>query len=140
MFCKHFAYKVDLWDNITTHSSTKTMSCMLTKITLYLLYVERIQIIDSPVYVVPYWSKIVINVFCIFSLQIYQRDYLILRLLYTAIRWYDSSFTYICQNGENTQIVENYQTWRYSLKKVTSNITDWPKFHYLDDTYFTKIQ
>lgn len=94
MFCKHFAYKVDLWDNITTQSSTKTMSCMLTKITLYLLYGsnvggmlrhERIQIIDSPVYVVPYWSKIVINVFCIFSLQIYQRDYLILRLLYTAI-------------------------------------------------------
>ena len=59
---------------------------MLTKITLYLLYGERIQIIDYPVYVVPYWSKIVINVFCIFSLQIYQRDYLILRLLYTAIR------------------------------------------------------
>ena len=135
MFCKHFAYTVDLWDNITTHSSTKNHVMYVNK-----NYVERIQIIDYPVYVVPYWSKIVINVFCIFSLQIYQRDYLILRLLYTAIRWYDSSFTYICQNGENTQIVENYQTWRYSLKKGTSNITDWPKFHYLDDTYFTKIQ
>ena len=49
-------------------------------------YIKRIQIIDYSVYIVPYWGKIVLNVFCIFFLQIYQRDYLILILLYTAIR------------------------------------------------------